>query len=157
MTGSEDLSIPSVQMHCTWHGWPCSPCPVWGPRGLTKSQGLSSDPHHLPELSRCACEQQVTRKPSKGARDVKARTGVTVPPPALPGASLPLGHQWGGQCEGVAGPSSGAQGPSPALGPHALHLPRLGAGRQGWDWALEQLPPWLRLASMPLPSASQGC
>lgn len=30
---------------------------------LIKSQGLSSNPHHLPELARCACEQQITRKP----------------------------------------------------------------------------------------------
>lgn len=36
---------------------------VWHPPGLTKSQGLSSDPHHLPELSRRAREQQVTREP----------------------------------------------------------------------------------------------
>ena len=33
---------------------------------LIKSQGLSSNPHHLPEPPRCACEQQITRKPLLG-------------------------------------------------------------------------------------------
>lgn len=33
---------------------------------LIKSQGLASDPHHLPQLSRRACEQQITRKPLLG-------------------------------------------------------------------------------------------
>ena len=33
---------------------------------LIKSRGLSSNPHHLPEPPRCACEQQITRKPLLG-------------------------------------------------------------------------------------------
>ena len=31
-----------------------------------------------------------------------------------------------------------------------------GAGRQSWDWALEQLPPLLRLVRVPLPSCRRG-
>lgn len=43
MTGSEDLSIPSVQMHCTWHGWPAPPAQCGAP-------GASPNPRGCPPI-----------------------------------------------------------------------------------------------------------
>lgn len=50
------------------------------PPGLTESQGLSSDPHHLPELSRRTREQQITREPEQGERDKLQRLTLVVVP-----------------------------------------------------------------------------